>query len=210
MVWEKKLKGLGIGRFQVMALLQAARYYAIYGDKARAKSFGLNRAIFYAWAKHYGSKAPIRLLRIEERLGTSSTKKERSTKCPEGYVLVLGECVKTSVKGYYEIGEQEQTPYDFDKQVILKLKPIVDPDKLWEEAVEYVLAFPRYVLEDPGMFYKYVYEPVRDSFFVKLLSSRKVEPPRELINRLRSLEEVVEKTRKKQRSILDYWRGRDG
>ena len=54
---EKRLKALDIGRFQVMALLQTARYYRLHGDLMRAKSFGLNRAVFYAWAKHYGPRS---------------------------------------------------------------------------------------------------------------------------------------------------------
>jgi len=37
-----------------MALLQAARYYLLTGDLEKAYSFGLNRAIFYAWAKRRG------------------------------------------------------------------------------------------------------------------------------------------------------------
>lgn len=40
-----------IGRFQVMATLQAARAYALGLSLEEAKSFGLNRAIFYAAAK---------------------------------------------------------------------------------------------------------------------------------------------------------------
>ena len=55
---EKKLTATKVGRFQVMGLLQAARYYLLTGDLQKAKSFGLNRAIFYAWAKHYKAKAP--------------------------------------------------------------------------------------------------------------------------------------------------------
>jgi len=44
-----------IGRFQVMGLLQAARYYVLYGDLEKAKSFGINRAIFYAWGSELRS-----------------------------------------------------------------------------------------------------------------------------------------------------------
>ena len=40
-----------MGRFQVMATLQAARAYVLGLPVASAKSFGLNRAIFYAAAK---------------------------------------------------------------------------------------------------------------------------------------------------------------
>ena len=40
-----------VGRFQVMALLQAARAKALGYPLDEAESFGLNRAIFYAAAK---------------------------------------------------------------------------------------------------------------------------------------------------------------
>src|SRR5258706_16187553 len=40
-----------VGRFQVMALLQAARAKALGYSLDEAQSFGLNRAIFYAAAK---------------------------------------------------------------------------------------------------------------------------------------------------------------
>lgn len=40
-----------IGRFQVMAVLQAARAHLLGLPIESAKSFGLNRAIFYAAAK---------------------------------------------------------------------------------------------------------------------------------------------------------------
>jgi len=44
-------KARRIGRFQVMALLQAARYYVLTRDYEKALSFGLNGATSYAWAK---------------------------------------------------------------------------------------------------------------------------------------------------------------
>ena len=40
-----------VGRFQVMAILQAARAMELGFSETRAKSWGLNRAIFYAAAK---------------------------------------------------------------------------------------------------------------------------------------------------------------
>lgn len=42
---------MAVGRFQVMATLQAARAYVLGKPIETAKSFGLNRAIFYAAAK---------------------------------------------------------------------------------------------------------------------------------------------------------------
>ena len=47
-----------------MALLQAASYYLLKGDLNRAKSFGLNRAIFYAWAKGSGGRPAERRLEL--------------------------------------------------------------------------------------------------------------------------------------------------
>jgi hypothetical protein len=43
--------GVMVGRFQVMALLQAARAKVLGYPLDEAQSFGLNRAIFYAAAK---------------------------------------------------------------------------------------------------------------------------------------------------------------
>ncbi len=205
--WEKKVRSLGIGRFQVMALLQAVRYYLFNKDLVKAKSFGLNRAVFYAWAKYYGSRQPRKLSRVEEELRREIMRGKKPSKCPEGYVEVLGECIKVSPRGYYEIGGVEQDPYDYDRQVTFKVKPLIPPEKIWEEAIKYVSMFPEYVLKDPIKFYKYVYEPVRDSFFIDLLSKGRVEPPKQLLERLRSVEEMVRKAREKQRDILDYMKG---
>jgi hypothetical protein len=180
-------------------------FYVLYKDIGKAKSFGLNRAIFYAWAKYYGPhKWPYRLLRVEEELRKQITKGNKPTKCPEGYIEVLGECVMIGPRGYYKIGDVEQTPIDYDRQVINKIKLLIDPETVWEAALKYVSKFPEYILKDPAKFYKYVYEPVRDIFFKELLEKGEVVPPREILERLKSLEETMKKSREKQKSILDY------
>jgi len=202
---EKKLKALGLGRFQVMALLQAARYYKLTGDLEKAKSWGLNRAIFYAWAKYYGSREPrVVAAKLREEDVKRLLESSESGKCPEDYVLVLGECVKQSPRGFYEIGSVEQTPLDFDQQVTLKIKRVADPETVWRAIVEYVSRFPDWVLKKPQYFYKYVYEPVRDTLLVKVLKGEPVEPPQQVVEKLRALEEMIEKARRAQRSILDY------
>ncbi|MBC7189152.1 hypothetical protein H5U35_02900, partial [Candidatus Aerophobetes bacterium] len=48
---------MAIGRFQVMATLQAARAFLLGLPLESAKSWGLNRAIFYAAAKRGFKKA---------------------------------------------------------------------------------------------------------------------------------------------------------
>lgn len=204
---DKKLKALGIGRFQVMALLQAARHYLLKGDLDKSKSFGLNRAIFYAWAKYYGPhKWPMRLMRVMEELRRKTIRGEKIAECPQGYVKVLGECIAIGPRGYYMIGDQEQLPIDFDKQVNKKIKLVIDPETAWETALEYVSKFPRSILEDPRKFYKFVYEPVRDTFIKDLLVKKRVEPPKHIIEQIKSEEEMYKEFKKKQKSIFDYMR----
>ena len=178
------LKLMGIGRFQVMALLQAARYYLLHGDMEKAKSWGLNRAIFYAWAKRYGPRG-VAAYRLRRRAGGGGGR------CPEGFVNVLGECVEVSPRGWFMIGGEEQTPQDFERNVVRRVSRILPWEKVWKAALDYVGKFPRWVLENPNYFFKYVYEPVRDTFFVELLEGRTPEPPRTLIERFRSLDELV-------------------
>lgn len=145
-----------IGRFQVMALLQAARYYVLYGDLEKAKSFGLNRAIFYAWAKHYGPAS---------RGGARGSTKARGVGRERNFVTVAGEEVQVDDEtGLFMIGGKPQRPQDYDREVAWKIDLVVPYQKAWEAAVQYVSSFPREVLESQSRFYKRVYEPVRDTF----------------------------------------------
>ena len=166
------LRFAGIGRFQVMALLQAARYYLLKGDLERAKSWGLNRAIFYAWAKHYGpSRRPTARLRAQaRRLSSGSEVGEEETR----WVEVGGEKAMVSPRGWFVIGGVEQRPEDFDRQVARRFEEAgISFREAWEAALEYLRRFPRRVLEDPRLFYKEVYEPVRDRFVEKVLRRRR-------------------------------------
>ena len=191
---EDLLRLTGVGRFQVMALLQAARYYVLEKDLDRAKSFGLNRAIFYAWAKHYGPRYPRYNVTLEQLLRRVARRKP-GEKCPEGMREVLGECVQVSRHGWFVIGGQEQTPRDFDREVKARVSKIIDWDKAWEAALEYVSLFPEWVLRDPQRFYRLVYEPVRDTFFAKLLKGEKPTPPKHILERLEALREAEKKTK---------------
>ena len=196
---------MGIGRFQVMALLQAARHYVIHGDLRKAKSFGLNRAIFYAWAKHYGSRSRSWMsLKIEELLNKPSSVEKKKTKCPKGYVEILGECVQVDSLGYYVIGEKSQTPQDFDYQVLRRISKVTDPNRAWEIALEYVSKFPKWVLEDSQKFYKIVYEPVRDYFILEITKGEKPKPSQNSLDRLRSLEEMYKRMKSKQKTLFDF------
>ena len=202
---EELLKLAGIGRFQVMALLQAARYYLLAGGLEKAKSWGLNRAIFYAWAKYYGpSQQPWRY-KLDQLLRRPQLAKSRAgRKCPEGFEEVLGECVQVSPRGWFMIGGQEQTPLDFERQVKMKVQKVLPWDLVWKAVLDYVSKFPEWVLKNPQKFYKFVYEPVRDTLFRTLLENRKLEPPRELLERLESLDKAYRRAREKQTSLTSF------
>lgn len=139
-----------IGRFQVMALLQAARYYVLRGDLNSAKSFGLNRAIFYAWAKRRGVAVGGSGGRGAASAGRAEEVEER----------VGGEVAFRSPRGWFSIGGQAQRPVDFDRQVAARFGG--EFEKYWRAALKYLRNFPREVLESQREFYENIYLPVRD------------------------------------------------
>ncbi len=156
------------GRFPVMALLQAARYYILTGDLEKAKSFGLNRAIFYAWAKYYGpAKRGVAAYRPRGRIyGVRVTGELKR-------VEEVGEKLQISPRGYFVMGGIEQRPEDFDRYVLRKFEEAgIKAEEAWRAALEYVRRFPKTVLRDPQLFYKEVYEPVRDRFVEKVLKRK--------------------------------------
>ena len=146
-----------IGRFQVMALLQAARYYKLKGNIDKAKSFGLNRAIFYAWAKYYRPKYGVsRKTFVKVILGKEDKE--------ELYEDVGDERAFLSRRGWFQIGDREQTPMDYDRQIAEKINRVVPYEKAWKAALKYIEKFPKDVLESQRKFYELVYKPVRDNF----------------------------------------------
>lgn len=145
-----------IGRFQVMALLQAARYYLIKGDLERAKSFGLNRAIFYAWAKR--SRGRVSVKRASGASAPSIPIRARE-------VEYLGdEGAYVNDQGFFVIGDDVQRPEDYDREVAAKINRVVPYEEAWNVALNYLSSFPREVLLDQRKFFDQVYLPVRDRF----------------------------------------------
>lgn len=146
-----------IGRFQVMALLQAARAYVLGLPIESAKSWGLNRAIFYAAAKR-GFKGTSAL--TEE----FKTAKERAGVEEEIDVFKLGDemAFKEERGGrvYFTIGGKIQTERDFQLQVESRFGPAFH--QAWEEAIKIVSQYDRNVLLSQRRFYERVYKPKRD------------------------------------------------
>lgn len=162
-----KEKGEGktpeLGRFQVMALLQAARCFLLTGEIEKAKSFGLNRAIFYAWAKHRGVEAKKSQSKREAaKLRGKSIEEEKKV------FYVGNEAAYLSDDGWLMIGNMKQTPRDYDNQIVRRINEVVPYEEAWRKAIEYLKEFPKDVLLDQQKFFNQVYKPVRDSFIEKV------------------------------------------
>jgi len=143
-----------------MALLQAARFYALTGDLEKAKSFGLNRAIFYAWLKHHKPiRRPIQLQHAHQQREVGSAEGQTALPVKDG--------VEVSGK-YFSIGGEIQRPEDFDRLVAAKFEALAPFEIVWSLAVRYVKSFGEEVLRDPNKFFNEVYLPVRDTFIDSL------------------------------------------
>lgn len=166
---EKTSEGVELGRFQVMGLLQAARYYILYGDMDKAKSFGLNRAIFYAWAKYYGKGYSLRKGKVKDKEGLAEKHEEgKELKNIAGEEVFIDKAT-----GLFEIGDKPQNPDDYDKEIKNKIELIINYDKVWEDAIKYISSFPRNIILDQRQFYQKVYLPVRDNFIEKVVKGKK-------------------------------------
>ncbi|MFH7859953.1 MAG: hypothetical protein QXR03_03035, partial [Candidatus Aenigmatarchaeota archaeon] len=163
---SKKIKiQAKLGRFQVMALLQAARYFILTNDLEKAKSFGLNRAIFYAWAKHRGISKPPSRRKIEIGKEIAQLKQKEET-----LVYIGNEGAYLSKNGWFKIGEEEQKPIDYDRQIVSKIESVIPYDKAWNAAIKYLKKFPKDALLNQQNFFSEVYKPIRDSFIEEIYS----------------------------------------
>jgi len=161
-----------IGRFQVMAILQAARAYVLGFSLEEAKSFGLNRAIFYAAAKK-GFKSP-KSLKSEMKLPPWKLARKLSKEDLEKiektlYIARLGDeiayCVKIGEKRLFVIGDEIQTLEDFKSQIEIKFEGKFE--EAWKEALQIVKAYDKEILLSQRKFYEEVYKPRRDELSKK-------------------------------------------
>jgi len=150
-----------VGRFQVMALLQAARAKVLGYPLDEAQSFGLNRAIFYAAAKR-GFKGGI----STKQPGEQHTFKETPGKSVAKTVLqdVLGNeiayYVEMDGKKRYVMGDEILEPEDFKREIEQRFGQAFP--KAWEQALQLVEQADRATLESQRKFYEEVYKPRRD------------------------------------------------
>lgn len=161
---------MAIGRFQVMATLQAARAYVLGKPLEEAKSFGLNRAIFYAAAKKgfkgaKGVKPPEKVVIGKKELPDEKVKEIQKNFKVESIGDEIAYAVVLDGKTYYIIGNEVQTEEDFKKEIESRFKGQFD--KAWEEAVKIVSSYDKGVLLSQRYFYEVVYKPRRDELSKK-------------------------------------------
>jgi hypothetical protein len=158
---------MAVGRFQVMATLQAARAYVLGMPITSAKSWGLNRAIFYAAAKkgfkHKGGppKPPEFKVRIPEA---------KLAKIRKSFgVTHLGDEMSYSVeldgKKMFTIGSEIQTPENFKKSIENRFGDIFP--KAWQEAIDICKHYDKGILQSQHYFYETVYKTRRDELAQK-------------------------------------------
>lgn len=146
----------GVGRFQVMATLQAARAKVLGLPLSSAKSWGLNRAIWYAAAKR----------RLTSTVAPAKTEKPDKAKKPkvvtEEFWLGSDKAYRVAGRGrpQFTIGGQVQTPQDFERQIVRRFAGTFR--QAWGEASKIIAAYPKEVLNSQEAFYSTVYRPRRD------------------------------------------------
>jgi hypothetical protein len=150
-----------VGRFQVMALLQAARAKALGYLLDEAESFGLNRAIFYAAAKRgfkggTGTKHPGEQQILRETPVRSITKTIQQDALGDEIAYY----VEIDGKKRYVMGDEILEPDDFSRQVAQRFGQAFP--QAWEQALQIVEQTDRGTLESRRKFYEEVYQPRRD------------------------------------------------
>ena len=128
-------RSLRIGRFAVMAILQAARAKRLGLPDESAFSWGLNRAIFYAAAKREATYY----------LGDEMAYRDPASSEPR-----------------FTIGGETQTKADFDRQVAARFGTDRNFRSAWREAQEIIAGFDEETLGSRSQFFSQVYKPRRD------------------------------------------------
>lgn len=150
-----------VGRFQVMALLQAARARALGYRLDEAESFGLNRAIFYAAAKRgckggTGAKHPGE----QQVLRETSLRKTSKTIQQDALGDEIAYYVEIDGKRRYVMGEEILEPDDFGRQVEQRFGQAFP--EVWQQALQIIEQADKAALASQRRFYEEVYKPRRD------------------------------------------------
>ena len=141
-----------------MAILQAARATELGLSKTQAKSWGLNRAIFYAAAKKGFKKPP----RSREEISNKPVEKKKNH-----YFLgnEMAYATKKGNRAYFTIGGKMQMESDFERQIARRFG--ANFKEAWEESLEIIQEYPKDILLSQNRFFQEVYRPRRDELASK-------------------------------------------
>ncbi len=161
---------MAVGRFQVMATLQAARAYVLGMPIASAKSFGLQRAIFYAAAKRGfkgkgAAKPPKEFVLKEKKLTDSQIKKIQKSFTMTTVGDEAAYCVEMDGRKLFVIGNEIKTAKDFEHQIERRYGKYFA--KAWKEAIKICKDYDKGVLLSQRYFYETIYKPRRDELAKK-------------------------------------------
>jgi hypothetical protein len=146
-----------------MAVLQAARAHSLGMPLDRAKSWGLNRAIFYAAAK----RGFIAKERPMSKRGPEAIQKRPIEEKPDVYYLgdEMAHKVKEGGRTYFKIGDEAQTEETFARQIEARFGSRFGD--AWNEALSIIKKFDKGTLLSQRAFYDQVYRPRRDELASK-------------------------------------------
>ena len=104
------------------------------------------------------------------------------------------------------MGDREQLPEDYDRNVVRKIERVVPYDIAWEAALKYLSKFPKHVLTNQQRFYEKVYKPVRDVFLERVVEEpepAELSPPAAR-PKPKVKEKKEEPKRSGRKSLLDW------
>ena len=146
-----------------MATLQAARAKELGLSITAAKSWGLNRAIFYAAAKRGFKERRVPVpSRTREEIARKPLKKTRDVYFLRDDMAYVS---KRGKRSYFTIGGELQTEADFKRQIERRFGHAFS--KAWKESLEIVRGYSRDILLSQNGFFEEVYGPRRDDLALK-------------------------------------------
>jgi hypothetical protein len=162
-----------LSEFYIHAVLQAARAHSLGLDTDSAKSWGLNRAIFYEAAKKgyfgYRARKPDDLQKSSSLSGTGQGSRFRKGK-NFGVLYEVGNEKAYAVQEPYTggvrfvIGGKVQKPETFDRLISKKFP---NWDLVWAEAKELMSQASPHILKSAHRFHKDIYKARREDLAQK-------------------------------------------
>jgi len=148
-----------IGRFQVMAVLQAARAHHLGLPIPSAKSWGINRAIFYAVMKRRSGGKGSKYIVGKKRYDTQQIVEDADGKKKFYIGNEFAFIHQQEPFLMFAFGGKANRPEDYDHEVKDRFTRY---DRAWEDALAIVRVYDPEVLKNQYKFYTRVYLPRRD------------------------------------------------